>query len=181
VEETLKDLNFSGVLVAKTHDNARNMVNAMSPGDEKGEAFTVGESIRCNAHLLNLAVQDVFNQNEGALMELQQRCRNITKFFNKSSVAHAELLREQRDGGIKLPQKVHADVPHSTLLNTTGVQKPNSIPEPFKMEMTYYHMSHANGTRLLLTTNRSSTRNYRVACGACNGNPVQRHAELLGL
>ena len=95
------------------------MVKAMAQGDheqkekENKELICLpGESIRCTAHLLNLAVQDVFDKEDSPLIGLKHRCHKITKIFNKSSSANAALLKEQREAKIEVPKKVHADVRH---------------------------------------------------------------------
>jgi hypothetical protein len=100
----LDDLHFKGALISKTHDNARPMVNAMTD-----DTKLCGESIRCAAHTLNLAVEDIFNDSS-LLGVLRQQCRDITTFFNHSSTANADLLREQVASGAKMSKRVHADV-----------------------------------------------------------------------
>lgn len=87
-------LGFTGELLSKTNDNAPNIVKAME--------MVQGEVIRCNAHSLNLAVQDAFAaaQARGVeLVNLQERCRNISTFFQKSNVVD-DLRRECDKAGI---------------------------------------------------------------------------------
>ena len=103
----LDDLQFKGTLISKTHDNARPMVNAMA--NEEGKLC--GESIRCAAHLLNLAVDDIFAKIP-LLGVLRQQCRDITTFFNHATSSNADLLREQVSFGVKVTKRVHADVRH---------------------------------------------------------------------
>jgi len=55
VRDVLESNNFQGEIVAKTHDNASNMVNAFAQWSEEFDPLP-GVSIRCNAHILNLAV-----------------------------------------------------------------------------------------------------------------------------
>src|SRR5690349_11116793 len=68
-----------------------------------------GESLRCAAHTLNLAVEDIF-LDASLLGVLRQQCREITTFFNHSSSANADLLREQVASGVKMTKRVYADV-----------------------------------------------------------------------
>lgn len=70
-----------------------------------------GEVIRCNAHLLNLTVQDAFNEAERlgvSLVQLRERCRKISQFFHKSNVVD-DLRRECQKLGIN--KMLKTDVP----------------------------------------------------------------------
>lgn len=57
MKQVLDDYQFQGDVVAKTHDNGSNFVNANVDADYAGPQWIPGTSIRCYAHSLNLAVK----------------------------------------------------------------------------------------------------------------------------
>lgn len=95
--------------MAKTHDNASNFVCANVNGDREGKQWLPGESIRCYAHSMNLAVKELLKHE--TLVALVNKCRVITKYFNKSTTASARLREEQKR--LNIPHhKVLPDVRH---------------------------------------------------------------------
>ena len=108
----LEDLKFSGTLVSKTHDGAPNMVAGMAGPPVDAEEFKglPGDSIHCAAHLLNLAVQDLFDRESGPLAGLRQKCRDITTFFSHATLSTRELILSQERSGCKMTKRTHADV-----------------------------------------------------------------------
>jgi len=132
VRKILNELNFKGSIIAKTHDNAANMVKGMTLSQENKTDVLEGESVRCSAHLLNLAVQD-FLKKDGPLFDLLERCRGITTFFNHCTTSLSALFKEEREKGIPVPKKVRPDV--KTRWNSTYLlmdrllmlQKPISV------------------------------------------------------
>lgn len=59
LKKILDDYGYNGIVVAKTHDNASNFVCANVNGDREGKQWLPGESIRCYAHSMNLAVKEL--------------------------------------------------------------------------------------------------------------------------
>jgi hypothetical protein len=106
IVEMLSKFNVSpSKLVAVVHDNASNMVSAMNVLKS-----TYGtESVRCTAHTLQLAVNSTLYKD--ATVKSTLTCaRKLVEHFNRSSVAHSALIRQQEQMNLK-PLNLIQDVP----------------------------------------------------------------------
>ena len=127
----LKKLGFSGCLLAKVHDNARNISKAMqnddvsfevSPdNDEPNDEVSAdnvdldeqvrelsGYSIRCHAHTLNLVVQKCLKEEE--LQALLFKVRKIVGHFRSSTSMAAILEDHQKKDGKLVPLRLIQEV-----------------------------------------------------------------------
>src|SRR4051812_15662791 len=113
-------MGFSGRIVGKVHDNARNICKAMrereeeegveeeeeveNASDEEGNedvklfrtevGAIEGESVRCHAHILNLVVSNCLKHPGSVeLKKLLKKLRNIVGHFK-----HASTLKEMLCG-----------------------------------------------------------------------------------
>jgi hypothetical protein len=136
VIEVLQNMKFEGEIVAKVHDNARNIVKAMKlevqddvkeQGEQDGEdessdtedtvmfrksvGAVEGQSIRCHAHVLNLVVTKSLKHRDLPQIKLMlKKVRKIVGHFNMSSSLKDLLLEEQKKDGIKTPLVVIQEV-----------------------------------------------------------------------
>ena len=96
----LKNLDFQGIVVSKTTDNAANAINFANLD------IVSGDGIRCATHIYNLVVSNTLDAEVGSI---RAKCHSIATYFNKSTQASEALQKARRDAGMK-PKQVEADV-----------------------------------------------------------------------